>query len=311
MKHVSLLVSLLMITFVGNAAADKAKSRNDVAAASKAFSRAQQAMLSGNYSHAADLYELADSLAPSAGALRSAVRARYAAGHEATAATHAAELLRRYPADAKTRQFAKKILDKLTPTLAHITVECSSPCTMEVEGKAVAIAEGTNHAFFVLPGEKEIAATFGNDQRATQTATVKANESTQLRFDEPPAALAQPAITSSPMPESHGIAKHWTIGTGVVAVGLGVTATVFGLSTLNARDDIREKVSMGQQAAAQRAYEDAERTQLLTNVFIGGAAVAGVTTIALAFFTDWSGEAESIQVQAGAGGGAVLYTGRF
>lgn len=313
MKHVALLVSLLMIAVAGNAMADETEDATDVAAASKAFTRAQKAMLSGDYSQAADLYELADSLAPSAAALRSAVRARYAAGHKATAATEAAELLRRYPADAESRRFAKQILDELTPSLAHVTVRCSSPCTMEVEGKAVAVAEGQEHAFFVVPGKREIAATFDNDARATKSVTLQANESTRLRFKEPPTAVAQGAIASPPMHESHGIARHWAIGTGVVAIGLGLTATGFGLSTLAARDDIREKVRTGQQAAAERAYDDAEQTQLLTNIFIGGAAIAGVTTVALALFTDWSGDAsaETLQVQAGRGGGSVLYVGRF
>src|SRR5690606_10074651 len=107
MKTILSIVLISMLTLGGEASAD------DVAAASNAYTRAQRAMLAGDYSGAADLFELADSLAPSAAALRSAVRARYAADHETVAATHAAELLRRYPDDVESRRFAERILEEL------------------------------------------------------------------------------------------------------------------------------------------------------------------------------------------------------
>src|SRR5687768_599387 len=48
----------------------------DVAAAANAFARAQKAELAGDHAAAAELYELADSLAPAPEALRSALKAR-------------------------------------------------------------------------------------------------------------------------------------------------------------------------------------------------------------------------------------------
>ena len=64
---------------------------DDVSAAAEAFATAQKLTLEGKPGEAADFYELADELAPSPQALRSAARSRYAAGHIAMAATDAAD----------------------------------------------------------------------------------------------------------------------------------------------------------------------------------------------------------------------------
>ena len=91
--------------------------RTTLNAAAKAFSQAQEAVLAGDNARAADLYELADDLAPSAPALRNAARARLAAGHDAMAATLAAELLRRYPSDKESRDVAEAILEAVAAAL--------------------------------------------------------------------------------------------------------------------------------------------------------------------------------------------------
>src|SRR5690348_3074599 len=65
----------------------------DVSAAANAFSRAQKAELGGDHEAAAELYELADSLAPAPEALRSALKARKSAGQLGAAAVLAEALL--------------------------------------------------------------------------------------------------------------------------------------------------------------------------------------------------------------------------
>src|SRR5688572_12759748 len=65
----------------------------DVSGAASAYSRGQQADLTGDHATAAELYELANSLAPSPEALRSALRARRNAGQLAIAGGHAETLL--------------------------------------------------------------------------------------------------------------------------------------------------------------------------------------------------------------------------
>src|SRR5687767_15123929 len=122
MTRLLLIIGAATIWFAVEAHAD------DVKAAEEAFARAQKLSLEGKPGEAADLYELADQLSPSAAALRNATRARYAAGHLAMAATDAAELLRRYPDDAKSRSVAEMILSELGPSLARVDVTCEATC---------------------------------------------------------------------------------------------------------------------------------------------------------------------------------------
>lgn len=310
MRSASLFAIVLLTASSTRAFAD------DVAAASRAFSQAQRAMLSGKHSRAADLFELADSLAPSAVALRSAARARFAAGHLASAATHAAELLRRYPAEKQSRAFAEQILERLAPKLARVWVRCSSPCTIEVGGHAVAAAQRREHAFFLHPGKRTVVANFRTGKQATATLAAVANAGRTLRFEEPPEPVAPAAAPASlsreqPLRRSEGVRKRWFIGAAVATVGLGTAATMFGLATLEARDDIRRKVTMGNLPAAESAYASAETTQLMTNLFLAGTAVAGVVTVTLALLTDWSGGHKELNVQPTRGGLSLLYGGRF
>src|SRR5690606_34146252 len=113
-------------------------------------------------------------------------RARYAAGHEAVAATQAAELLRRYPDDVESRRFAEQILEELSPKLGGVSLSCSSPCTVAVDEQAVATALRSEHVFFVAPGEKEITATFDGDGRTSQTVTAVAGKRISVQLEEPP-----------------------------------------------------------------------------------------------------------------------------
>src|SRR5215470_8692517 len=94
--------SLTSAALVLALAAPRAARADDVSGAANAFSRAQKAELSGDFAAAAELYELADGLAPAPEALRSALRSRKSAGQLEAAALHAEELLSRYPNDAKS-----------------------------------------------------------------------------------------------------------------------------------------------------------------------------------------------------------------
>ena len=94
------------------AAAPHALADGDVAGAAGAFSRAQRAELAGDHARAAEFYELADSMAPTPEALRSALRTRLAAGQRAIAAARAESLRSRYPDDAESKALADKTLDR-------------------------------------------------------------------------------------------------------------------------------------------------------------------------------------------------------
>jgi hypothetical protein len=311
MKLTSIAVVVML---AGSARAD------DVAGAAKAFSQAQEAVLAGDNARAADLYELADDLAPSAPALRNAARARLAAGHEAMAATLAAELLRRYPSDKESRDVAEAILSKLSPQLAQFDISCDEPCTITLDGKAAAAKPRTRHQFFAQPGGRTVGATYDGGSQTTKQVTTVAGQTTTLTLDAPPrpaqtdhAPDGTALTTASPHAAHHGISRKWVIGTAILTVGFGIAAGLQGMATLDTRDQIKAAVAANDNAHAMDLYNEGQGEQLRTNLFLGGAAAAGVASIVLAFVTDWSGSSEhhEVAVTPTTGGAAFVYAGHF
>lgn len=298
---------------------------DDVNGAAKAFSQGQEAMLAGDPGRAAEMYELADELAPSAPALRNATRARLGAGHEAMAATDAAELLRRYSNDKESRQVAEAILSQLSPKLTHFEVTCSEDCTVTLDGKAASSKARTSHIFYAQPGTRTVGATFDGGRQAQKQIIAAMGSSISVQLDAParaqpvsPVAGAQvvpasPAASVTPVETSHGIRRTWVVVGAALTVGLGVGATVEGMATLDTRDQIKAATAGGDTAHAQTLYDQGRDQQLRTNLLIGAAAAAGVTTVILGVFTDWSGgEHREIAVRPVDGGGAtVMLGGRF
>jgi hypothetical protein len=293
---------------------------DDVNGAAKAFSQAQEAVLAGDNGRAADLYELADELAPSAPALRNAARARLAAGHDAMAATLAAELLRRYPSDKESRDVAEAILSKLSPRLSQFDISCSEDCTVTLDGKAASSKPRTRHMFFAQPGGRTVGATFDGGRQASKQVTVLAGQTTTITLEAPPEVVkAEPANTGAAADlgakpaAHHGLSRKWVVGTAILTAGFGVAAGLQGMATLDTRDQIKAAVAAGDNAHAMELYNEGESEQLRTNIFIGGAAVMGVATIVLAFVTDWSGSPEhrEIAVTPTTGGATFVYGAHF
>ena len=276
-------------------------------------------MLTGDNARAADLDELADELAPSAPALRNAARARLAAGHDAMAATLAAELLRRYPSDKESRDVAEAILSKLSPMLTQFDINCDEPCTITLEGKAASSKQRTHHQFFAQPGGRTIGATFDDGRQTTKQVTTLAGQTTTLSLDAPPKAMPNATIggAASTKPDtvatSHGISRKWFIGTAILTAGFGVAAGLQGMATLDTRDQIKAAVAAHDDAHAMDLYNEGRDEQLRTNILLGGAAAAGVATIVLAFVTDWSGSPDrrEVAVTPTSGGATFVYGGHF
>jgi hypothetical protein len=296
--------------------------------AAKAFSQAQEAMLSGDIARAADLYELADELSPSAPALRNATRARYAAGHLAMAATNAATLLRRYPSDKESREIADAILAKLAPQLAQLDVTCSTPCTLLLDGKVVVSVASEQHSLFSQPGGRSVTAVFEDDRKTTNQITALANHITKVRFE--PRPVAPRPVAAGPIGEArrptdggsrvnrqasqapHGLSRWWVIGGGAVTLGLGVATTISGLATLSTRDQIRDAVAAGNSASAQMLYADGRDQQTRTNVLLGVTIASGVATGVLAVFTNWAGRSErDLTILPGRDGASLVVRSAF
>jgi hypothetical protein len=323
MKAIFIVISLTAasLVYIPSTRAD------DVNGAAKAFSQAQEAMLSGDIARAADLYELADELSPSAPALRNATRARFAAGHLAMAATNAATLLRRYPSDKESREIADAILAKLAPQLAQLDVTCSTPCTLLIDGKVVVSVAGEQHSLFSQPGGRSITAVFEDGRKTTNQITGLANHITTVRLEPKPvpARPAAPIPAEAPRPTGgrnlpareaseapHGLSRWWVIGGGAVTLGLGVATTLSGLSTLSTRDQIRDAVAAGNSASAQMLYANGRDQQTRTNVLLGVTIASGVATGVLAVFTNWAGRSErDLAVLPRRDGASVVYRSAF
>jgi hypothetical protein len=319
-----IVISLAVGLFAGSAPAQA----EDVNGAAKAFSQAQEAMLGGDVARAADLYELADELAPSAPSLRNATRARLAAGHLALAATHAAALLRRYPSDKESREVAEAILSRLSPQLAQLDVVCTAVCTLLIDGKVIASVPREQHQLFTQPGAKTITVAFDADRRATSQITATANHITSVRFEVPsPQVVLKAVPTDKPAhastgranlgrtdtKSSSGLSRWWAIGGGAVTVTLAAATVWSGLTTLSTRDDIRNAVVMGNTAAANSAYSTGHDQQTRTNILIGVTATACLGTAAVALFTNWSSTSQEkdIAIVPNHDGLSFVYGGHF
>jgi hypothetical protein len=303
---------------------------DDVNGAAKAFSQAQQAMAANNPAGAAEMYELADELAPSAPALRNAARARLAAGHIATAATLAAQLLQRYSNDKESRSVAEAILSDLAPRLTQLAITCSEECTLALDGKAASTTKPrTNHVLYVLPGTRTIVATFSDEREAKTQLTAVAGNSKQIQLDAPakkvePVTVPTTAPTTTATPPlvtttvqgpvaSRGIGRKWFAIAAVATAGLGAAATLRGFATLDTRDAIEDATAMGDTARAQSLYDKGKSQQLQTNILFGATAAVGVSAIVLAVLADWSphSETQAVSVSPTTGGATVVFGGSF
>lgn len=290
---------------------------DDVVAAANAFAKAQKEELAGNFRRAAHLYELADQIAPSAQALRSATRARFAADDAAIAATHAAALRRRYPGDALSKRVAKRVLNKLRGKLGMLTIRCKSGCTIAIDRRAATTRQNSSHVIFVNPGKHRVSARFGEGRVRDKRVRARAGSSTRLAFQPPrpeapprPLADAKPDVSVEPSPPPpsprppSGLRTRWFWTAAVVSAGLGAAALWSGLDTLNHRDAYERNPT-------QTGYNDGVALELRTNVLLGATAAAGITTLLIALNTRWHTPVERLGVQANAGGVMLSLGGGF
>jgi hypothetical protein len=301
----------------------------DVSGAANAFQRAQKADISGDHDTAAELFELADSLAPAPEALRSALRARKAAGQLGAAARNAEHLLQRYPDDKKSKDLANATLDDAKKKLARIEVHCKpKACGIVVDGAAATSEVTAAHVLYLEPGKHEVSASFGPDRTAPKVVQTKAGDQSSFTFDAPPPTAtprpSDPAVKSGVTigtdsaadrgASSRGLSPWFFVTGAVVTAGLGAAAVWSGLDVLSAHDDYTGRES-------QTAYENGLDKERRTNVFIGATALAGASTLVLAYFTRWSGSGETTtgqrptRLQAGCspipGGTAITIGGDF
>lgn len=286
----------------------------DVHAAAAAFGEGQRAQLQGDYARAADLFELADRSAPSAAALRSAIRNHRAAGQLARAATLALVATRRHPEDAETTALAREVIAAATPALARLRVRCAPECAVAVDGRAIGASAADEIEAFLDPGERALTASWAGRDPVRQVIALEAGGARELSLEAPPERAAEPERQVEPAPDPEeaavpiddaiarpaidpgsagGPARGERGGGGlspvVLGVGAGLTAIALGaaigvgVDTLAARD--------AYVADPTRArYEDGVVRQSVTTGLFVGAGALGIATLVIALFTDWGGE---------------------
>lgn len=295
-----------------------ALAEENVAAAANAFSRAQKAQLAGDHATAAEMFELADSLAPTPEALRSALNARRAQGQLATAAAHAESLLRRYPDDAESTKLAEETLTEAKQRYGRQQVKCApEPCLLLVDGAAAGSDPKDEHVVYLTPGDHSLVAVFGQRRTPPKQVQAAVGGSESVSFERPAASASTIAgdggsggddVTQDRTSDDGGLSP-WFFGIGAgVTVALGAVTIWSGLDTLSAHDDYEKDQT-------QAGYEDGQDRELRTNVLLGATAVAAAATITFAIFTDWDGSEKkpSARVGAGviAGGPALVVHGAF
>jgi hypothetical protein len=272
-----------------------ARAQDDVAAAANAFTRAQRAELAGDHERAAQLYELADSIAPTPEAMRSALRARLNAGQHALAATRAEALLARYPDDAESKALAEKTLAKLAKELGRYEVTCQpKACVVLVDGEAAGTDALATHVVYLEPGAHELAAAFGERHTPPRKVEVQADERQSVSFDEPPPPPkpVTPGDVQKDMPgassgeDKGGLSPLFFVAGASITAGLGILTIWSGVDTLDKRDAYDKN-------RTQSGYEEGQDLERRTNLLIVGTSVAAAATITMGIFTNWSGSDDS------------------
>ncbi len=291
---------LCLVSIVPSVLAAQAARPEAVAAASAAFREGQSAQLAGDYARAAEMFELADDSAPSPAALRSAIRNRRAAGHNARAATLAAEAVARYPDDAETREVADSVLSLLAPSLGHVTLRCAPACTAVIDRHAVLESAASSIEVYVDPGAHSVTASWSTGEPVTESFEIAAGATRELSLAAPTPVVDEPPPPDEPTDEelmaqrvpidvpprdapSRGITPI-VFGAlmGLTAVSAGVLIWS-GVDVLDARDQYVRAPTMAR-------YEDGLSREVRTNVLIGVTSGLALGTLIVAFFTDFGGD---------------------
>lgn len=274
----------------------------DVQAAGRAFQEAQSAQLRGDHAQAAELYDLAHRTAPSAAAMRSAVRMHQAAGHDARAANLANDALRLYASDAATVALANDVLTALRPRLGQLHVACAPACTLAIDGRALAAGTSERSELFVTPGTHMVLASW-ESQVVEQSVEVALGTPVELALARPEMPVVQepepePEVVAPPIVAPPPVVDESSTGISPIffgaAAGLTVLSTGFaiglGVDMLGARDAyVRTPTEAG--------WRDGVDREIRTNALIGTSIGLAAVTLGLAFLTDWDGDAPRTQAQ--------------
>jgi hypothetical protein len=178
MKRLRLLgPGLALATLLVGAAAhadEPTPSVQEIRSAATEYDAGRRAFVDKDYDGAAAHFENAFHDAPSAEALRNAIRARRRAGQLARAATLAELASLRYPKDAPTGIVVRETLAESANKLHKVTLTCSPECGVAADGRAVTLVDATQTVFFFEPGTHDLSVSWSNDRTKVQKFVARA-----------------------------------------------------------------------------------------------------------------------------------------
>jgi hypothetical protein len=305
----------LVATSTPQLLAQSAPSPQQIKEAAGEFDLGIKAAQNGDFETAASHFESADRLAPSADALKAAIRARRDAKQGARAATLAAIALARYPDNKELASFADGAITALAPDLHKVTVTCKPACLLVVDQRLVPGEASAAGTLYLDPGEHTVSAGWGQ-KSAVQKVTAAAAGSSALSFTPPadekkplaaPPASAAPPPSSAPPPEAPP-PRNSGLPPAVAYGGIALTAVLGGVSIWSGFDtksnpgpDAVKQLCVGKGPSCPE-YQDGLSSQRRTNIFLaatGGVAV--VTGVVALLFTDWKGGSDAPARSTGSG----------
>jgi len=325
------LVASLVATLLGTSAIARAQeepSASQRQGAAEAYDRGTASLLARDYARAAEWFETANRLAPSAPALIQAIRAHQRSHDDLRAGSLAIRLNDQFH-DAASRRAAERVLREAQPRYLRVDVVCTD-CTIDLDGTLQEYP-----SFFLPPStEHRIVAHFSTGER-DETITGRAGERRELRFEAPPpreepAASATPVIGTAATRGNASASRERRRRSGgglppaVAIIGLGVTVVLGGITTWSGLDTM-DGVPAYEANPTAEALEAGQAKEFRTNILITATAAVGVATIVLALFaTDWDGDDDAEEGERGAAGegvraalapapdgAAAIVTGRF
>jgi hypothetical protein len=280
-----------------------------------------RAYLDKQYAEAASHFENAFFAAPNPAELRSAVRARLAAGELARAATLAALGQRRFPDDPATRKIAAEVMAQARPRVYEVQISSPTEYSLVIDAKMVMAERERESRVFVNPGAHEMVVSWSDDRNARISIDAKEGGSESMQLDPPPptplppsrppfSPPSEPALTppaESPVPVATESPPPKPFDPTVFVVGAALTTVAAGLTVWSG---IETEISPGASTVHQVCagvgpdcgpYQTGRNEQLRTNILLattGGLAVA--TAVVGLFFTQWQhGSGAPVRAAAG------------
>ncbi len=311
------VVAVALVAALGapaRVAAEQPRDASKIRTAADEFDAGRRDYKQGNFETAAEHFENADRDAPSAEALRLAIRSRKQAGHGARAATLAQAALRRYADNATATELARNVLAELSPKLTRMSVECNPACGLVVDDHLVFGDSAQEQIVYLDPGRHSIAAAWPGEQGQPVQVQAEAGAERKLSLHpgpaSPTAGAGPPVQTATPLagpsaqpPESErrGLSPVFFYTSAGLTLAVGGITLWSGLDTRSnpGRDRVeRECVNQGDSCSV---YQDARSSQRRTNILIGTTIGLAAVTGVLAFTTDWGGLATSSSTAVGKG----------